>query len=218
MPFVFALLVHVMALMIIAVNFKWPWQERGAVQRVIKAVVVRSQDVAQPKEVVKPKQTVAPEKKEAVKKKVVVDKKRQEKLKRQRAEKKKKREAEKRRKQDEKALQQLLAQEEQERQDAAQAAKAAALADKHKAVIRQKVSRNWLRPAGASSGLQCVVRVRLVPSGEVLEAVVVRSSGNAAFDRSVENAVYKASPLPIPQDPELFDYFRDIEFLFNPED
>jgi colicin import membrane protein len=61
------------------------------------------------------------------------------------------------------------------------------------------------------------VRVRLVAGGEVLQATVVQSSGNAAFDRSVENAVYKASPLPIPDDKALFDYFRELEFKFRPE-
>jgi hypothetical protein len=33
----------------------------------------------------------------------------------------------------------------------------------------------------------------------------------------VEYAVYKAAPLPLPEDPALFDNFRDIEFLFSPE-
>jgi colicin import membrane protein len=49
-------------------------------------------------------------------------------------------------------------------------------------------------------------------------AVVVRGSGNAAFDRSVENAVHKASPLPLPPDPTLFEHYREIEFLFNPQE
>ena len=47
---------------------------------------------------------------------------------------------------------------------------------------------------------------------------MVRSSGNEIFDRSVEYAVYKAAPLPLPEDPTLFDNFREIEFLFNPEE
>jgi colicin import membrane protein len=35
-----------------------------------------------------------------------------------------------------------------------------------------------------------------------------------AFQRSVEAAVRKASPLPAPPDPEVFD--REIEFVFEP--
>lgn len=84
-------------------------------------------------------------------------------------------------------------------------------------LIRQKVSRNWQRPPGVSSRLKSVVRVRLVPGGEVLEVKTVRGSGNPQFDRSVEAAVYRASPLPLPADPNLFEYFREIEFLFSPD-
>ena len=117
----------------------------------------------------------------------------------------------------EQALKEQLAAEEKQRQEAELAARATAAADQYKAIIRQKVSRNWSRPVGAEQGLECVVRVRLVPGGEVLEATVVRSSGDSVFDRSVENAVYKASPLPLPEDPDLFSFFREIEFVFKPE-
>lgn len=123
-----------------------------------------------------------------------------------------------RQKQAEQALQAQLAAEEEQRQEAARAARAMAEAEKYKVLIRQKVSRNWSRPPSSAGGLQCVVRVRLVPGGEVLQATVVRSSGDAPFDRSVENAVYKASPLPLPEDPELFSYFREIEFVFSPKE
>lgn len=133
------------------------------------------------------------------------------------AQEKKRQDAESR-KADEDALRQQIAAEEQARAEAARAARAASAADKYKILIKQRVSRNWNRPAGARSGLKCVVRVRLAPGGEVLQANVVRSSGDGVFDRSVENAVYKAAPLPLPAEPDLFEYFRDIEFLFNPEE
>jgi hypothetical protein len=29
--------------------------------------------------------------------------------------------------------------------------------------------------------------------------------------------VYKAEPLPLPEDPTLFDNFREIEFVFDPD-
>jgi len=123
-----------------------------------------------------------------------------------------------RQKKAEQSLQEQLAAEEKARQAAAQAARAATVVDKYKAMIRQQVSRNWNHPLGVPKGLKCVVRVRLTPSGQVLSAMVVTSSGNPIFDRSVENAVYKAAPLPLPDDPSLFDNFREIEFLFNPEE
>lgn len=108
--------------------------------------------------------------------------------------------------------------EERERKEAARKARALTAAEKYKLLIRQKVSRNWARPPGAQTGLQCTVRVRLVPSGDVLQVTVVKTSGDERFDRSVENAVYKASPLPLPEERDLFEYFREIEFIFIPED
>jgi colicin import membrane protein len=82
--------------------------------------------------------------------------------------------------------------------------------------IQQKVNDNWIRPPGSPQGLVCVVHVQLIPGGTVAGATVIQSSGDPAFDRSVESAVLKASPLPLPQDPSLFDHFREINFKFNP--
>jgi colicin import membrane protein len=89
--------------------------------------------------------------------------------------------------------------------------------DKAIAAIIAKVQRNWLRPPG-STHLECAVRVRLGVNGSVLLAQVVKSSGNGAFDRSVEAAVRKADPLPMPESPSLIEQFRDITFRFHPDD
>jgi len=83
--------------------------------------------------------------------------------------------------------------------------------------IQEKVQNSWLRPAGSPRGLRCVIRVKLIPGGEVVGAKVVKSSGDALFDRSVESAVLKASPLPLPADPDLFKHFREIDFNFSPD-
>ncbi len=133
------------------------------------------------------------------------------------AEERRQREEEERKKQAEEQLAAAMAAEEREREEAERRARALTAAEKYKILIRQKVSRNWVRPTGTEKGLQCTIRVRLAASGDVLKVGIVRSSGNEVFDRSVENAVYKASPLPLPEERDLFDYFRDIEFLFNPE-
>ena len=45
---------------------------------------------------------------------------------------------------------------------------------------------------------------------------VVESSGNIAFDRSVEAAVRKADPLPMPESERLVALFRDLTFIFDP--
>ncbi len=131
-----------------------------------------------------------------------------------------KKDSEQRRQQAEAALKEQLAAEEKDRTQAQAAAAAASQRGeiaRFEAIIRQKVERSWTRPANAREGLECVVQVRLVAGGEVLQAAVVRSSGNPLFDRSAVNAVYKASPLPVPDDKSMFDHFREFDFKFRPE-
>jgi colicin import membrane protein len=57
-----------------------------------------------------------------------------------------------------------------------------------------------------------------MPGGAVMQVRIVAGSGDPMFDSSVEAAVQKASPLPVPSasDP-LFDRFRELEFVFNPQ-
>ena len=87
--------------------------------------------------------------------------------------------------------------------------------DRYLVQIQQKINRSWVRPAGIGEGLSCRLRVRLAPGGTVIAVSVVESSGNGAFDRSATNAVLKADPLPVPGG-GLFEKFRDINFLFDP--
>jgi colicin import membrane protein len=79
--------------------------------------------------------------------------------------------------------------------------------------IANKVERNWRRETG-SRGSHCVVLINQIPSGEVINVRLNECDGDVAFQRSVEAAVRKASPLPLPSDPEVFD--REIEFVFEP--
>jgi len=79
------------------------------------------------------------------------------------------------------------------------------------------VTEQWTRPPGSPTGLNAQVQIRLAPDGSVLDAQVTRSSGNAAFDRSAEVAVRRASPLPVPSDPQVFEAFRNLTFNFDPD-
>jgi len=91
-------------------------------------------------------------------------------------------------------------------------------AEQAKLAIKQKVNRNWMRPSSTTAGSRCTIRVRLMSDGTVMNAEVVSSSGDEDFDRSAENAVNKASPLPVPKDKELFAReFRSFQFLFDPK-
>ena len=135
-------------------------------------------------------------------------KKKQDAIKKQQALAKKKREADK--KQRQKELAQQLAAEEQAQADEL----AKREIDKYQVLIRQKVVRNWLKPSGTSKGLVSTVKVRLIPGGDVIDVKVIKSSGNAVYDRSVERAVRKASPLPLPKNPAIAARMYDIEFNF----
>ena len=125
-------------------------------------------------------------------------------------EKQRKAEADARQREAEQALQAQLAEEES-------LARATSALSEFIPYIQEKVQNSWLRPAGSPRGLRCVIRVKLIPGGEVVGANVVKSSGDALFDRSVESAVLKASPLPLPADPALFKHFRVIDFNFSPD-
>ena len=80
--------------------------------------------------------------------------------------------------------------------------------------IHSKIAKVWRRPAGTPPGLKCGVGVTQSRQGEVLSVEIFTSSGNIAFDRSVAEAVWAASPLPAPVDPTVFD--KEIVLLFRP--
>ena len=72
------------------------------------------------------------------------------------------------------------------------------------------------RKTAAKKGLSCTLEVKLIPGGEVVSVRTVKSSGDPLFDRSVELAIYKSSPLPVPKDKRLFEHFRKLTFVYVP--
>jgi len=101
-------------------------------------------------------------------------------------------------------------------EEARNAAERSGLLAQYIALIGQKIERNWIRPPSAKPGLECVVQVTQIPGGQVVAVKVVRCNGDDAVIRSVEAAVYQASPLPDPADPSLFE--RRLQLIFRPED
>jgi len=86
----------------------------------------------------------------------------------------------------------------------------------YKSAIRRDVQQAWRKAPGTKSGMSCVVRVKQIPGGEVVDVGIVNcNTDDVNFRRSVMNAVYKASPLPRPADSALFA--RELEFLFTPQ-
>ena len=231
--FVYALLVHITLLFLLGISLRFSTRPSEP-PRVVQARVVdetpkpapeppdtaRLQEQARRQaeaerarqaEVKKRQEAERRQQKEAERKKQAAETEKAEKKKAAALE--KKRAEEKRRKEAESALQSEVAAEEQRRQDE----RALSEFKRYEGLIKQKVQRSWNRPTGFKEGTVCLVRVRLVPGGEVIQATIVQSCGNPVFDRSVENAVFKASPLPVPEGTALFErYFREFNFKFVP--
>ena len=127
------------------------------------------------------------------------------------------------------ALQQRLQEAERQRQEAQAQADAAAadvaeteaeITMAYTAVIHDLVQRNWSRPPSARNDMTAVLRIRLVPTGDVVDVEIVRSSGDAAFDRAAENAVRAVGRFTELQGmpPRMFERsFRSLLLTFRPE-
>jgi colicin import membrane protein len=104
-------------------------------------------------------------------------------------------------------LQRSLAAEEQARK-----ARAGPALASWQSQIAAKINRAWLRPPTARPGIECMLNVTQVPGGEVTEVSIGECNGDQAVRESIEAAVYRASPLPPPPDPALFDRHLRIDF------
>lgn len=140
----------------------------------------------------------------------VAEQKRLEELKRKEDEKKKAEEA-RLRYQREQELRRNLEQEEH-----LMAAQSSGALANWQAQITARIQRAWLRPPAARPGIDCMVYVTQVPGGEVTNVRVGSCNGDASVRESIESAVYRASPLPPPPDPALFE--RKLEIRFIPND
>lgn len=113
--------------------------------------------------------------------------------------------------------------EEARRQQAAQVAKAAqkakaALIDRYKLAIINKIKANTEVPEGVPDGLTLEVDLTVLPTGEILTPVrVVKSSGNAAYDQAVLRGIMRSQPLPLPSEPELRRDFRTTHLQLKHE-
>lgn len=195
------------------------------------------------KETEKAKKQLAAEKKRlaALKKKQATEKRRQAELKKKKAAEKKKADAEKKRIADKKkkkaAEEKRLAELEEKRRQEEQAELRKRLEDEERReaearqqaqhnkmlnslraqyvkLIEQKVERNWLRPVTSTTDMSCEVIVIQTSLGDVMSVRLQKCTKDLAFQRSIERAVLRASPLPLPRNLEVFD--REIHFTFRP--
>ena len=185
----------------------------------------KEEQIKQAKAEEKRKQELARKKKAEQKKKAEEEKKRKaaEAKKKKEAERKKKLAAEQKRKEAaEKKRKEAAARKRKEAElkkqmeAKARAVRAEQAMSKYVPRIQQKVQSNWTYPPRGPEGCNPTVRVSLAPDGKVLNASIVKSSGDPYCDSSVEKAFLKASPIPIPLDPDLYSEFKTIDFPFRP--
>lgn len=78
--------------------------------------------------------------------------------------------------------------------------------------IRGKIRGNIVLPPEIKGNPEAVFEVTQLPSGEVISVKVKKSSGNPALDAAVERAILKSSPLPRPEQNDVFDRLLNIPY------
>jgi colicin import membrane protein len=132
-------------------------------------------------------------------------------------EEKRRREAEEQRKRIETELEQAMVAE----QAQINAREDQRIANSYLQLIRQRLSDNWNRPPSARRDMETLIEIRLVPTGRIVGVNLLQSSGDSAFDRSVEQAAFKAEQFEELQqlEPRLFEkHFRTVKVAFSPQD
>lgn len=120
---------------------------------------------------------------------------------------------EQRRREEEAAMQEAAEEEARRRREAERQARLESLEAQYVGELQAHVERHWIRPSGVPDGLVCVVEARQIPGGEVVDVTVRDCNASSEVIRSIENAVYRSSPLPPPPDEEVFA--RTIQFRFR---
>lgn len=89
--------------------------------------------------------------------------------------------------------------------------------DEYIGKIAAKIRRYIVLPPGVAKNIRAEFNVTLLPGGEVLNAILAKSSGSEAYDNAVERAILKAQPLPLPPvEQKMFGRFRELRLKFSP--
>jgi colicin import membrane protein len=103
----------------------------------------------------------------------------------------------------------------QKQQIALNAARAKAEADYIRR-IQAKIRGNVVLPPDMAGNPEAVFDVVQLPTGEIIDVQLGKSSGVRAYDEAVQRAIIKSSPLPRPDTPDLFQ--RRLTLKFRPLD
>ena len=78
--------------------------------------------------------------------------------------------------------------------------------------IKAKIENNWLIPHNTNHDRICTVVVNQLPSGKVTSVKIHDCKGDTIYLDSLENAIWKSSPLPIAPDIEVFQENLVLQF------
>ncbi len=111
--------------------------------------------------------------------------------------------------------QQALSRERQEaRKKSAPAPAASAIDSGYIDRIRSKIKSNIVPPLDIKGNPEAIFDVVQLPSGDVIDVNLRKSSGYKPYDDAVDRAIRKSSPLPRPDRPEQFR--RELLLKFRP--
>jgi len=82
--------------------------------------------------------------------------------------------------------------------------------------IQAKVRGNVIVPSDMAGNPEAIFEVVQLPTGEIIDVQLRKSSGVRAYDDAVQRAILKSSPLPRPERPDLFQ--RSLTLKFRPTD
>lgn len=88
--------------------------------------------------------------------------------------------------------------------------------DEYINAIRLKIRGNAVLPPGIQGNPEAIFEVTQLPSGELINVKLSKSTGNKALDEAIERAIKKSDPLPLPKKADLFD--RTLKLKYKPFD
>lgn len=87
-------------------------------------------------------------------------------------------------------------------------------------LLSRRIGENWVRPQGNIAGLKSTVQIRMSRSGNVLEAKLVKGSGNKSFDSSALDAIRgiaRIEEMAMLTNEDFESSYQKRTILFSPE-
>ncbi|MCF8199647.1 MAG: TonB C-terminal domain-containing protein [Sulfuritalea sp.] len=82
--------------------------------------------------------------------------------------------------------------------------------------IRGKIRGNIVLPPDIKGNPEAEFNITQLPTGQIVNVRLKKSSGNPALDIAIERAILKSNPLPKPAQADLFD--RSLDLRYRPRD